>query len=149
MCKSIPPEVFSLKRFLKNFAKFTGNTCVRVFSLVKLQEAPQVFFSEFREICKNAYFAEHLRTAASLCIVKWTNYQIFFSQVLSNIPEYLFCRTHINIVFREEHFPFYIPEMYSEPSQASKVEPFVKIVNSWNLIPFARSTTLDVRLSPE
>ena len=34
--KSSHPEVFCKKGALRNFAKFTGNTCVRVSFLIKL-----------------------------------------------------------------------------------------------------------------
>ena len=79
-------EVFCEKGVLRNFAKFTGNTCARVSFLIKLQAAPatllkkglwhrcfpvcnfikketlaQVFSCEFCEISKNTFFIEHLR----------------------------------------------------------------------------------------
>ena len=67
------------KGVLRNFAKFTGNTCARVSFWIKLQ-APgcsfikketlaQVFFSELCEISKNTFFIEHLRTIASVTLM--------------------------------------------------------------------------------
>ena len=57
-----PPEVFYQKVVLKNFSKFTGNTCASVTFLIKLQA--QVFSSEFWQIFKNI-FTEHLRVTVS------------------------------------------------------------------------------------
>ena len=44
--RSSRPEVFCEKGVLKNFAKFTGNTCARVSFLIKLQAFSTPFLTE-------------------------------------------------------------------------------------------------------
>ena len=59
------------KKFLKNLAKFTRNTCARVSFLIKLQASScnfvlsQVFSCEFCEIFKNFLFTEPLLETSS------------------------------------------------------------------------------------
>ena len=66
-----PPEVFYKKGILRNFAKFTGNTCARVSCayFIKKEALTQVFSCEFWEIFKNTFSAEHLRATASFMII--------------------------------------------------------------------------------
>ena len=63
------------KGVLRNFAKFTGNTCARVSFLIKLlaeacnfikkETLAEVFSCKFCKISKNTFFVEHLRATAS------------------------------------------------------------------------------------
>ena len=62
------------KGVLKNFKKFTGNTCVGVSFLIKLQASPATLLKKdsytglflwFFEIFKNTSFTEHLPATAS------------------------------------------------------------------------------------
>ena len=69
------PEVFYKKGVLRNFAKFTGNTCARVSFLIKLQASAcnfikketltQVFSCEFCKVSKNAFSYRTPPVAAS------------------------------------------------------------------------------------
>ena len=74
--KKQPTEVFCKKAVLKNFAIFTGKLFRWSYRPVGLQlykkETPtQVFSCKHCEICKNIYFQERLRVAAS-------GFRIFF-----------------------------------------------------------------------
>ena len=72
-----PPEVSHKKGALKNFAKFTENTCARGSFLIKLQASDfiknetlvQVFSCEFCESFKNTFFTEHIRATASIYFI--------------------------------------------------------------------------------
>ena len=78
----LSPEVFFKKGILKNFAKFTGNTCSRVFFLIKLHKVAcnfikketlvQVFSREFYETFKNTFFHSTHPVAASEFVSKIT-----------------------------------------------------------------------------
>ena len=52
------------KDVLKNFAKFTGKHLCWSCNFFKKETPTKVFSSEFCEIFRNSYFAEHLRTGA-------------------------------------------------------------------------------------
>ena len=59
------PEVYGKKGVLKDFTKFKGNTCTRVFikkacNFSKKETLAQLFFCEFCETFKNTFFIEHL-----------------------------------------------------------------------------------------
>ena len=66
---------------LENFEKFTGKDLhqslyfnkVEVCNFSKKETLTHVFSCEFREISKNNFFTEHLRTTASRCMIKCTN----------------------------------------------------------------------------
>ena len=64
--RSSRPEVFCKQGILRNFTKFTGKHLCQTlfFNKVSGLRPAQVFSCEFREIIKNSYFADHLRTAA-------------------------------------------------------------------------------------
>ena len=74
--KKQPSEVFYMKKvFLKTFQNSQENTCARVSfvtylqascKFVKKETLTQVFSCEFCKIFKNTFFAEHLRTVASV-----------------------------------------------------------------------------------
>ena len=56
----------SIKKGLKNFARFTGRHLCWSLFLIKLQAwGPEVISGEYYDIWKNTYFEEHLRTIAS------------------------------------------------------------------------------------
>ena len=73
--KKQPPEVFYKKAVLKNFSILTGKYLCSSLFLIKLRpfrsatflkrDLTQVFFWEYCEIFKNAYFKEYLWKAAS------------------------------------------------------------------------------------
>ena len=68
-----PSEVFFKKGVLKTFAKFAGKQlCQSLYfnkftgcNFTKKEALTQFFSCEFREIFKNTFFTEHLRTTAS------------------------------------------------------------------------------------
>ena len=69
MWRSSRPDVLCEKGVLRNFAKFTGNSCARVSFLIKLQAAcnfikkdtlAQVFSFEFSKFRGTPFFTEHL-----------------------------------------------------------------------------------------
>ena len=74
--RSNPQKCSVRKGALRNFAKFAGNTCVRVSFLIKFQALvgnfikretlAQVFSCEFCEISKNTFFTEHIWVTASI-----------------------------------------------------------------------------------
>ena len=56
------------KAVLRNFTKFTGNTCVRkpkACNFIKKETLAKVFPCEFCKISKNTFFTEHLSTTTS------------------------------------------------------------------------------------
>ena len=53
------------KGVLRNFAKFTENTCAWACNFIKKETLAQVLSCEFCEISKNTFFTEHLRATAS------------------------------------------------------------------------------------
>ena len=64
-------QLYSKKRVLKNFAKFTGKHMCRTLLLSKVCDLRPVtlaqgLLSNFCKVLKNTYFLKHLRTAASL-----------------------------------------------------------------------------------
>ena len=63
--RSSRPEVFFRKDFLRNFAKFTGETPVPE-SLFNKDTLAQVFSCEFCEISKNTFFYKTPSMAASV-----------------------------------------------------------------------------------
>ena len=64
--KKQPPEVF--KRFLKNFAKFTGK---HLCQSLKIETLAQAFSCEFCETFKDIFYMEHNRVNASV-LCKYT-----------------------------------------------------------------------------
>ena len=70
-----PPEVFCKKRFLRNFAKFTGkHLCQSLFfnkvagaasNFIKKETLARVFSCKFCEISKKTLFTEHVSATAS------------------------------------------------------------------------------------
>ena len=51
---------------VKNFAKSTRNTCIRVFFNKVAGDADKIFSCEFCEICKNTFFDRQPPVAASV-----------------------------------------------------------------------------------
>ena len=83
--RSSHPEVFCKKAVLRNFAKFTGNTCARVSFLIKLQASRpatllkkslwyRCFPVNFVKFLRTPFFTEHLwwllLPSASTCCKK-------------------------------------------------------------------------------
>ena len=60
---------------LRNFIKFTGNTCVRVSFLIKLQVLGLQFYLKIDSGTKNIFFTEHLQETASLFHVAFAEFQ--------------------------------------------------------------------------
>ena len=58
--RSSHSRVFRKKRVLKNFTKFTGNTCVIV-HFIKKETLTQVLSCKSCQTFKNTFFVEHLR----------------------------------------------------------------------------------------
>ena len=58
---------------LRNFTKFTGNTCARVSFLIKLQVLGLQFYLKIGT--KNIFFTEHLLETASLFHVEVAEFQ--------------------------------------------------------------------------
>ena len=89
--RSSYPEVFCKKVFLKNFAKFTGNTCARVTFLIKLQLQFSTLLKKklwHRWILRN--FKEHilLQNVSGCCL-----WRVICQAFLKDWNEYLNCRT--------------------------------------------------------
>ena len=62
MLGSSCPEVTCKKVAVKNFAKFTGNTCAGVSFLTKLQDT-----CKFSKIFRDNFFSGHLQMVTSEC----------------------------------------------------------------------------------
>ena len=66
-----PPEEFCKKGVIRNFTKFTENTCTIVSffaeacNFIKKETLAQVFSCEFCDISKNTFFTEHIWATAS------------------------------------------------------------------------------------
>ena len=66
-----PPEEFCKKGVIRNFTKFTENTCTIVSffaeacNFIKKDTLAQVFSCEFCDISKNTFFTEHIWATAS------------------------------------------------------------------------------------
>ena len=97
-----PTEVFYKKSVLKNFTKFTGNTCARVSFLIKLQvescnfirkeSLAQVFSCEFCVISKNTFSYRTPLAAASVQnhdndSIHYLNLKTFSSFRVSLVPK--------------------------------------------------------------
>ena len=63
------------KSVLRNFTKFTGNTCARVSFLIKLQVLGLKFYLKRDSGTKNIFFTEHLWETASLFHVEFAEFQ--------------------------------------------------------------------------
>ena len=67
-CKS-SSKVFCKKDVLKNFAKFTGNTCARASFLIKLQAS--LLKKRLWHLCFSVKFAKYLRTHFVIEQLRW------------------------------------------------------------------------------
>ena len=79
-----PPEVFYQKGVPENFAKFTGkHLCQSLFfnKVAEKETLAQVFSCEFCKIFKNTFFTEHLRTTASVTLIKAAVRSLAFQKV--------------------------------------------------------------------
>ena len=75
--------MFYKEGVLRNFEKYTGNTCTKVSFLIeffKKETLAQVLFCEFFEISKNIFFTEHLRATASDSVSIETENHCLFSE---------------------------------------------------------------------
>ena len=58
-------QMCSIRKTIRNCAKFTEKTCDRVFFLLEKETLVQVFSCEFCESSKNTFFTEHFWVTAS------------------------------------------------------------------------------------
>ena len=92
-------EVFYKRSFLRNFTKFTGEHCARVYILIKFQAAcnffkkdtqAQVYSCEFGQFLRTPFLTEHLR---------WLLLLLHF---LSSLLRFLFMQENVQTNIKSE-----------------------------------------------
>ena len=148
---------------LKNFEKFTGNTCARMpkaCNVIKKETLAKVFSSVFCKISKNSSFTEHLWTTTSddadleqldaEIDQNWTYYRFYHSAVICFLVLWkydwgaLFLPDYSGKVVAEEDISDRYEHFVSKGMRYFQ-EHYLKAVRSWNSR-FKKFSTISTRI---